>query len=396
MKKVLYITYDGITDPLGYSQVFRYLENLVKEHSIYLISFEKKELKKTENYLELKKKARDCGIVWLPLTYHKTPTIPATFFDLLQGIICAAFFVLFCRINIVHVRSYVAGVMGWTIKKVFRVPLLFDMRGFWADERIEGGLWRKESRIYSIAKNFEHRFFRDADRVVSLTYKGREVIEGFDYLKERKNFIDVIPTCADLVRFHPEKQERKFGDRFIVGYSGSVGLWYDFPTTLRAFQAFKNNPKYNRPLLLVLNKGEHEKIQTHLKDFGFEKEDYILLSSPSDEMPYWLNQMDVNVYFIRASFSKQASAPTKLAEILGCGKSVITNDFVGDSGKIIRENRVGVVTNSFEEQEVVKAVEEWFTLSQDAQLAERCVETSKKYFSLDAGVKEYSRIYNSL
>lgn len=396
MKRVLYITYDGITDPLGYSQVFRYLEGLVKEHRVCLVSFEKTEFKNTQNFRELKKKAHDLGIRWLALTYHKRPTVPATFFDLLQGIFFSSLIVLFCRINVVHVRSYVAGVMGWVLRKVFRVPLLFDMRGFWADERVEGGLWRKESRIYRVAKWFERRFFLDAEKVVSLTYKGREVIETFDYQKYRKNYIEVIPTCADLVRFHPEKVEKKFGNRLIVGYSGSVGLWYDFPTAIRAFVAFKKNPVFSNPLFLILNKSEHEKIQTHLMDFGVEKDDYLLLSSQPDEMPYWLNQMDVNVYFIRPSFSKQASAPTKLAEILGCGKSVITNDGVGDSGKILKENRVGTLTQTFAENEVIEAVKEWAELSKDPELAERCVETARKYFSLEAGVKAYSKIYNEL
>ena len=51
MAKVLYITYDGILEPLGQSQVLNYLEKLSKDHEITLMSFEKKQDTKNINYL---------------------------------------------------------------------------------------------------------------------------------------------------------------------------------------------------------------------------------------------------------------------------------------------------------------------------------------------------------
>lgn len=38
---VLYLSYDGILEALGQSQVLRYLERLATDHKIILISFEK-------------------------------------------------------------------------------------------------------------------------------------------------------------------------------------------------------------------------------------------------------------------------------------------------------------------------------------------------------------------
>ena len=38
MKKILYLTYDGILEPLGYSQVFKYIEKLSTNFKITLIS----------------------------------------------------------------------------------------------------------------------------------------------------------------------------------------------------------------------------------------------------------------------------------------------------------------------------------------------------------------------
>jgi hypothetical protein len=43
MKNILYVTYDGLTDPLGQSQVIPYLAGLSKYgHRIHIVSAEKK------------------------------------------------------------------------------------------------------------------------------------------------------------------------------------------------------------------------------------------------------------------------------------------------------------------------------------------------------------------
>jgi len=42
-KRVLYISYDGLMEPLGESQVLSYLKGLSKSYQIYLLSFEKKQ-----------------------------------------------------------------------------------------------------------------------------------------------------------------------------------------------------------------------------------------------------------------------------------------------------------------------------------------------------------------
>lgn len=54
--QVLYISLDGIMEPLGLSQVFKYLEKLSHHHKINLITFEKEhDLKNNTKYSFLKK-----------------------------------------------------------------------------------------------------------------------------------------------------------------------------------------------------------------------------------------------------------------------------------------------------------------------------------------------------
>ena len=71
-RQVLYISYDGILEPLGRSQVLSYLENLSDEFSINLLTFEKKEdLQNTSELTLLEEVCRESDILWKRKIYHK-------------------------------------------------------------------------------------------------------------------------------------------------------------------------------------------------------------------------------------------------------------------------------------------------------------------------------------
>ena len=75
---VLYISYDGMLEPLGQSQVLAYLRHLASNRTIHLISFEKRE--DWSNMVERERLTRDiaaAGISWHPIRYHKRPTVLA-------------------------------------------------------------------------------------------------------------------------------------------------------------------------------------------------------------------------------------------------------------------------------------------------------------------------------
>jgi len=145
---VLYISYDGLLEPLGQSQVLAYLKCLAQERTIHLISFEKSD--DWSRIVERQSLADDiagAGIIWHPLRYHKKPTAFATLWDIACGLALGLWLVCRYQITIVHARSYVASVMALALKYITKVKYIFDMRGFWADERVDGGLWPKGGRL---------------------------------------------------------------------------------------------------------------------------------------------------------------------------------------------------------------------------------------------------------
>ena len=263
---VLYVSYDGMLEPLGQSQVLAYLKQLAVGRRIYLISFEKPE--DWTNITAREQLSNDihaATIVWHPLPYHKRPSSVATAWDIGCGIALGLWLVLRHRLRIVHARSYVASVIALALKRLTGVKYIFDMRGFWADERVDGGLWSLNGRMFRVAKAFERRFLLAADHVVSLTHAAVREIQHFDYLAMHMPPVTVIPTCADLACFKPLPHE-SYSQGFVLGYVGTVGTWYLFDETVTCFaQLLRLRPDSR---FLIINRGEHDYIKARLAIAG--------------------------------------------------------------------------------------------------------------------------------
>jgi glycosyltransferase involved in cell wall biosynthesis len=391
--RILYISYDGMLEPLGQSQVLAYLERLALDFPIELVSFEKpSDWAKSDLRNKMRDRIASAGIVWHPLTYHKSPSAPATAYDVAVGSAVTLWLIATRRVTIVHARSYVPALMALVAKRFTRVKFVFDMRGFWADERTDGGLWPEGGRLYRIAKSLERRFLLSADHVVTLTHASAEVLAGFDYLEGRMPPVSVITTCADLERFRPQPMGP--ARPFTFGYVGSVGTWYLWNETLAFFKALVERRPDAR--LLVVNRKEHEMIRAAVAKAGIAPERLELVAAEHREVPALVARMHAAGALIRPCFSKIASAPTKLAEYLGCGVPCVGNIGVGDMEDILEQNRVGVVLRDFSETSNSASADKLLALVDEAATPARCRATAERLFSLDSGVVTYSGIYRSL
>ena len=398
MTHILYISYDGMLEPLGQSQVLAYLKRLADGRRIHLISFEKAE--DWANVLARERLASDItasGIVWHPLRYHKRPTALATAWDIACGIVLSMWLVVRHRLRIVHARSYVPSVIALFLKNVFRLKFVFDMRGLWADERVDCGLWSQGSSLYRAAKWLERHFLLTADQVVSLTQAAVDEMRKFPYLQDHMPRFEVITTCADLELFKLDitEHEQPAHDRpFTLGYVGSAGVSYLFDETLQCFKILRKVVPDAQ--LHILNRGEHAYIRERLNYHQIDPTAVRLEMTSHTGVANAMCHMDAGIFFIKQAYSKMASAPTKLGEFLGCGVPCLGNTRVGDMATILEGERVGVALEDFSEASMQNAISRLLQLSREPDIDKRCRQVAQDYFSLETGVKRYNRIYLDL
>jgi len=391
---ILYISYDGMLEPLGQSQVLAYLKPLAMGRLIHIISFEKSEdWDNLSERLRLEQDITSVGIFWHPLRYHKWPSSVATTWDILCGIALGLWLMRIHRLRIVHARSYVASVMALALKHITGAKYIFDMRGFWADERVDGNLWPRTGRMYRFAKWFERHFLLAADHVVSLTRAAVLEMKRFDYLRGRMPPVTVIPTCADLTCFKPLPRNNA-SDGFVLSYVGTVGTWYLFDETVACFAELLRLRPDSR--FLIINRGEHAFIRARLAAAGLADAAVELTTATYSEVPSQMARMDAGIFFIKPVFSKQASAPTKLAEFLGCGIPCLSNAGVGDMADVLEGEGVGIALTSFDEASINAGLQRLLRLVADPNTQARCVAVAHNHFSLSEGVARYRSIYERL
>jgi glycosyltransferase involved in cell wall biosynthesis len=399
----LFLTYDGLLSPLGQSQILPYLRGLRRRgHEVSILSFER-DTATAAGKAQLRASLASEGIGWVALRYHKTPTVPATAFDILQGVVVARFLVDHHDIGLLHARSYVPALMALLIAG--RRKVVFDMRGFWADERVDGHLWTRtrpvHRMLYKLAKDLERWALRRADHVVILTHAAARILGDIPGVKQPLPPVSVIPTCVDLEKFRPVADKaaarRALGLPAgpIIVYQGQVGTWYLLPEMV----AFIKRAKRRWPslLFLLLAPGEHDLIRRTCTEAGLvEGTDFQCRALEHAEVPRWVAATDAALFFIRPSYSKLSSCPTKFGECLACGVPVVANAGVGDVAETLATNQVGPAVVAFDDAEYDRAVGELAAQWADPEIAARCRRAAEEGFALEDAVAQYDRIYRSL
>jgi glycosyltransferase involved in cell wall biosynthesis len=389
-KEILYLSYDGLTDTLGQSQILPYLRGLAKYALITVITFEKPD--------RFQKYGHDCQAIcdegnlrWIPMKYHKAPPLLSTVYDLFALRSAVKRLLSEKRFAAVHCRSYLTALIGLWAKRKFGLKFIFDMRGFWADERIDGGLWNLANPVsrlmYIFFKRKEKRFIREADHIIALTDNAKSEVESW---KLGDTPISVIPTCVDMDHFKPQAitQSQTLRGKllisprdFVLIYLGSWGTWYLTQEMLDFFSVLDATSGGARLLILTPD-------QPDLSSFHLASK-VIVRMIQRDEVPAYLAIGNAVICFIKPSFSKKASSATKIAEAWAMNLPVVTNNGWGDI-EMLAQAGFPLITCDLRSDYKSIAL----------QLLKRKMEDKTQMlmgrFDLHAGIQKYKRIYESL
>ena len=397
MNKLLYISYDGILDPLGQSQVISYLKKISLNQKIFLISYEKdhkyEKLIKENLILRMKE---EFSINWYPLKYRYKFGIISKIINFASGLILLYWLILNNNINIIHARSYIPAIMSLVIKISLRsIKIVFDIRGFWFDERIEAGLWNLNYFTYNLVKKFEVLLFSKSDHIVTLTNISVPIIHNIiNNVQHRRIPVSVIRTCVDFKLFNLENINIIKKNNFVVGYVGSVGTWQLFDEVIKAFILLLNIKKNCK--LVVINSSQHEYIFNRIDELKLDRDFVEVFSAEYVDINRHIINFNVGIFFYKKSFSRFACSPTKLGEFLACGIPCICNDGIGDTTNILKSSNVGIVVESFEKDIMLNALKSLINLEMSPDIKIKCNAIANKYFSLIDGVNTYNSVYKSL
>lgn len=397
----LYISYDGVLEPLGESQILPYVLGLAREFRLTLVTFEKAaHLAETEKVREVENCLQSVGVRWIRLRYHKRPLIWSTLWDILTAVLVIARICLSQEVVLVHARGYVPALIAVLVKTIVRFKILFATEGFWADEKVVAGHWSSGGLIYRITKRCERLFYESADAIVSLTHEARQLIPSLGYRLRSGVPLEVISTCTDLERFRPGAKSQELLARLgltgylVIGCVGTMHNWYLRKPMLDYMAYLVQHLEGTKILVVTLD--NHQQLWADARAAGLPADRLVVTMSDFSAMPEHIRLMDFGFFFIEACFAKKGSNPTKLGEFLACGVPVVINDGVGDSGWIVRENRVGVVLREPLALAFGSSLAELRFLIRDPEASRRCRLTAQRYFDVASGIERYAGLYRRL
>lgn len=405
--RVLFISYNGMLDPLGQSQVLPYLREIAACGVRFtLLSFERPSAflaAGTALRAQLRDELASENIQWHTLRYHQKPSLPATTYDVLQGIRVAGRLISKDNIQIVHARSHIPATIALALKKLFDVKLIFDVRGLMAEEYVEANHWRSGSAPHRLTKLMEARALAGADAVVTLTERIWPIIRDWDGLRGREVIHEVIPCCADLETFvfreaDRSKRRAELGlrNQSVLVYSGSIGGWYLAKEMADFFVAVRRRKPATH--FLWLTPGNPEWIERIMNERGILSSSFTIKKVLPAEMPSYLSAADAGIAFYKPGLSKLATSPVKVTEYLACGLPVILNSGIGDSDAILKRSQVGVLVSKFDDAEyssVWREVERLIANPEETRRRARAVACSR--FDLrSVGANRYLELYRKV
>ena len=343
-KNIMYITYDGILEPLGQSQVLKYISNSKNSKNIILLSFEKKNNFKNLNNTEFVNNIiLKSGIKWIPYSYSNNFWFLSKIFDLFKIFYFSIINIPLYKIKIIHCRSYLPTFVICILKFFFNFKLIFDMRGFWIDERYEWGIWSKNKLIFYFLKGIEKKLIKYSDKIVVLCKDSKKVLTK-NFGKNHEN-IFVIPTCADENQFNISSN-RYWNNCLNLCHLGSISTRYDIDLTL---SFFKKINQYVDSKILFINKGENDFILSKCKEYNISSSKYKIKSFDHFEIQHKINKFDFNIFFPKSGYFKKGFFPTKISESLLSGVPLISTKINSDLDEMISTNNLGFQFNNLSE-----------------------------------------------
>lgn len=390
---VIYITFDGLLEPLGASQIVTPLVKLAGRGIRYTIaSLEKPaDLAQTDRVGRLRDDLRTAGIEWYPGLFVAGDT-KANVRALLLSAVTVGW-----SASLIHARGHTSAGVAYVASRIRRIPFFFDMRGYWMEERLEEGNWTTTSIPYRLGKRLEGHLLRSAAAVSCLTRMAADDLR----IRRQNSCVETITTVADYERFQrcgptsavPPAVATRLRDRLVVSYIGSVNASYSTKSALSLAQRVL----CRRPDAIFLVLSRQSNLMTQLVERADLPADRTIVAcAHHEDMHEWLRLIDWSIVFLNSPPAKRGSMPTKLAELFASGVYVAQHGCNPEVEAWVRRVPTGLWLEDLSDRSLDQAADEIASMQlADVSRAQTRTMTAG-FFSLDSGVDAYESLLRSL
>lgn len=392
--RVTHVSLDGLSTPLGQSQVLAVSERLQSMGwKCTILSLEPEPLNE-DVFDRLYARMALSGVRWEHRPYRRGRI------GAVKNVVSMTAMIrdVWERTDLFHCRSYF-GAFFPAASDVFRsVPYIFDTRGYWVDEKIEAGHWFQDTASRAIARRVERELYQRASGVVSLTELAAEDVRNGRFGgRNPKQRSVCIPTCVDYTKFRMERGAAPhdfLNDGPIVAYVGSLNPSYEYRKSLQLAALILNRAPQAKFLALTSQVSE---VSSLADEFAIPTSRRLIAGVAYDEIHLWFAWIDFGLtLLVNPIQAKRASMPTKLAEFFATGIAPISHGANSEVTDWVNRAGSGMVLEDLSDDSLERAADFVARGVPDPDVLLRARLAAEEHFSLDSGAERYDALFRDV
>ncbi len=390
MKRILYITYDGLLDPLGSSQTLPYILSLSKDgYKFIIISFEKEDRGQPE-INRLKYLLLSNNIIWVNLVFRKGLLMPIL--RLMNGAISIIKLSFKYNITGIHLRGFYPGLIY--LMSCTSYKFIYDIRSFFA-QMIDCKRFPKFYLFYIFFSFLERMLINRAAGIVVLDISAKEfLIRSTNY----KKICEVIPTSTDLSQYIPLTKRKDIKSQIKFVFLGGARYPY-LPN-----QALNFTKKFMEDgidcTIDFINEREHAELEKLRYISRFPQENCNIFHLDPNEVPKKLMEYDCGLVFIDSGKWLSMCSPTKIGEYLAAGLHIVGLEGINVLDRLSKDHSCIDLVHPILDNKAISPLE--FNSKKIAEKiysntrSENSRLVAKKFYDLEKANLKYLNLYKKL
>lgn len=277
------------------------------------------------------------------------------------------------RVDLIYTISsppVIGGLIGAFGKLMKRTKLVYNIQDF-NPEQAEAISYTRQKWLFKIARSLDNISCRVSNHIVTVGKDMQETLV-YRFRGRRVPVNSVINNWTDeedivpLQRNHPKIEqflaEHHLEDKFIVMYSGNLGLYYDLENIIQVTSEFKDSPEIM--FVFIGEGGVKKRMELYVKEHGISNV-LFLPFQPKEKIKYTLNAAHVHLV-VNQKGIKGVSVPSKIYGVMAAGKSIIgVLEKGSEASTLIEHSECGVVVEPHSYRELIRSIETVAQMNRD-------------------------------
>lgn len=288
------------------------------------------------------------------------------------------------------------GLLGVLGKWIKHSKFIYNIQDF-NPEQVQAVNFTKNKLILNAMMMLDKFSCRCADKVIVV---GRDMIEtlrarfgekmpNFAYINNWINEKEIVPLSPDQEQVVAFREKYGLKDKFVIMYSGNVGLYYDLVNIMKIIEKFRD--REDVVFAFVGEGAAKEELYNYSISHDLPNVVFIPYQDKKD-LVYSLNAGDVH-FVMNAKGIKGVSVPSKLYGVMSAGKPVLGILEEGSEARlIIEDSECGISVDPGDYAAIEGLMEHFIQIKKSDELSEmgrKGREYLVNYLTKDEAVGKY-------